>query len=134
MSAGRQTPRACSAAPAAGAGAASAVAAIGDGGPIEPPPPPPPPPRRLTLTVAGGGNNVAERFTSDLWVHGDYAYTGTWGSFPAAATIGNALKIWSVDGRRAGAGGLHRRARNIATVSDVEVSSDGTVLMFSAEA
>ncbi len=101
-----------------------------DGGPIEPPPPPPPP--ALTLTVAGGGNNVEERFTSDLWIHGDYAYTGTWGFSPGGGAVGNALKIWSVAG---GAPVLVDSivVPNITTVSDVEVSSDGTVLMFSAE-
>jgi len=39
----------------------------------------PTPPSSLVLSVAGGGNNVADRYSSDLWVHGDYAYTGTWG-------------------------------------------------------
>ncbi len=27
----------------------------------------------------GGTGEVTDRYTSDLWVHGDYAYTGTWG-------------------------------------------------------
>ena len=31
------------------------------------------------MTVLAGGNNVPERCTSDLWVAGSYAYTGTWG-------------------------------------------------------
>ncbi|MGH7430168.1 MAG: LVIVD repeat-containing protein, partial [Candidatus Methylomirabilaceae bacterium] len=31
-----------------------------------------------TLTNAAGGNNVPERYGSDLWVAGGYAYTGTW--------------------------------------------------------
>ncbi len=104
----------------------------GDGGPIDPPPPPPPPPPALTLTVAGGGNNVEERFTSDLWVHGNYAYTGTWGSFPGTGADGNALKIWSVaDGAPVLVDSII--TPGTGTVSDVEVSSDGTVLMFSAE-
>jgi len=97
-----------------------------------PPPGPPPPPPAVTLTVVGGGNNVEDRYTSDLWVHGDFAYTGTWGFF-GNGTAGNALKIWSLDG--AGAPTLVDSivTPDITTVSDVEVSSDGTVLMFSAE-
>jgi hypothetical protein len=82
------------------------------------------------LAVAAGGNNVNERFTSDLWVHNGYAYTGTWG-FRAEA--GNALKVWHlgttgdpvlVDSVITG---------NISTVSDVEVTADGKLLMFGAE-
>ncbi|MGH9261379.1 MAG: Ig-like domain-containing protein, partial [Acidimicrobiales bacterium] len=44
--------------------------------------------------VLAGGNNVPERYGSDLWVHGGYAYTGTWG-FRSAS--GNAVKIWQLD-------------------------------------
>ena len=32
------------------------------------------------ITVVGGGDNAPDRYSSDLWVHGDYAYTGTWGA------------------------------------------------------
>jgi hypothetical protein len=92
-----------------------------------------PPPSGLTLSVAGGGNNVPDRYTSDLWVHGDYAYTGTWGGSPRGGIPGNALKVWSLDG--SGAPSLIDSiiVPEIGTVSDVEVSSDGAVLMFSAE-
>jgi hypothetical protein len=100
-----------------------------DGGPIDPPPPP----SSLTLSIAGGGDNVPDRYTSDLWVHGDYAYTGTWGGSFRNGNAGNALKIWAL-----GADGSPSLADSvivpdIGTVSDVEVSSDGAVLMFSAE-
>ena len=108
----------------------------GDGGngPVDPEPPPPPP--DVVLSVAGGGNNVPDRFSSDLWVHGGYAYTGTWGGASRSGNSGNALKIW-----RLGTGGAPELAdsvlvpgTDVATVSDVEVSDDGTVLMFSVEA
>jgi hypothetical protein len=104
-----------------------------DGGPIEPPPPPPPPPRNLTLGVAGGGNNVPDRYTSDLWVYGSYAYTGTWGGAPRDGNPGNALKVWALN--QAGAPSLVDSVilPDISTVSDVEVSSDGSVLMLSTE-
>lgn len=97
------------------------------------PPGLPPPPPSLALSVAGGGNNVPDRYTSDLWVHGDHAYSGTWGGFERGGNAGNALKIWSLD-----ATGEPSLVDSIivpgtGTVSDVEVSSDGTVLMLSAE-
>jgi hypothetical protein len=102
-----------------------------DGGPTDPPGLPPPP--GLTLTVAGGGNNVPDRYTSDLWVHGDYAYTGTWGGFPRDGNAGDALKIWSLDGTGAPSLVDSIIVPAIGTVSDIEVSTDGGVLMFSAE-
>jgi hypothetical protein len=91
-----------------------------------------PPPGR-TLAVAGGGNNVPDRYTSDLWVHGSHAYTGTWGASPRGGNAGNVLKIWSLDGTGAPSLVDSIVIPEITTVSDVEVSTDGAVLMFSAE-
>ena len=84
-----------------------------------------------SLTAVGGGNNVPERYSSDLWVHGQHIYSGTWGSRGGRA--GNALKIWRLD-----AGGAPQLVDSvitpgITTVSDVQVSDDGAVLVFSAE-
>ena len=83
-------------------------------------------------TVAGGGN-VNERYSSDLWVNGQYAYTGTWGSTPRAGVFGNAIKIW-----RLGTTGAPTLADSviivgIQTVSDVKGSDDGKLLVVSAE-
>jgi len=76
---------------------------------------------------------VPDRFTSDLWVHGDHAYTGTWGGFPRDGTPGNAVKIWSL--ASSGAPGLVDSIiiPQVNTISDIEVSADGAVLMFSTE-
>ena len=95
--------------------------------------PPPPPPPALDLQVAGGGNNVRERYSSDLWIHGSYAYTGTWGGIARGSRVGNLLKIWSLNA--AGSPTLvdSIKISGINTVSDVEVSSDGQVLIFGAE-
>lgn len=92
--------------------------------------PPPPPALPTVLRVRSGGNNVQDRFSSDLWVHGNYAYTGTWGFREAE---GNVVNVWSLDA--AGAPTLVNTitVNDINTVSDVEVSSDGQVLMFGAE-
>lgn len=85
------------------------------------------------LSVLGGGNNVAERYSSDLWIHGSYAYTGTWGGISRGGRVGNVLKVWSLNA--AGAPTLvdSITISGINTVSDVEVSPDGQLLMFGAE-
>src|SRR5690242_12240264 len=46
------------------------------------------------MTVLGKGT-VSERFTGEIWVRGNVAYTTTWGNRGA---IGNAIKIWDVSG------------------------------------
>lgn len=113
--------------------AAALLLACGGGssqtGPNPPPPPPPPPPPGASFTILGGGNNVTERYSSDLTVHSGYAYTGTWGH---RTTAGNAVKVWNVQGP---APVLVDSiiVPDISTVSDLEVSSDGAVLMFSTE-
>ena len=83
------------------------------------------------LSVAAGGNNVPERYSSDLWVANGYAYTGTWGTRSAP---GNAVKVWQLN-PTTGAPTLVDSiiTSGIGTVSDVEVSSNGKLLMFSAE-
>jgi hypothetical protein len=76
-----------------------------------------------------GTRFVPERYTAEIAVAGSYAYTSTW-SFRIA--IGNAIKIWNVAGNvpvlvdsliLSGAG----------TVSDVQISSDGALLVASTE-
>ncbi|MDO8665575.1 MAG: hypothetical protein Q7J79_03115, partial [Gemmatimonadales bacterium] len=67
---------------------------------------------------------------SDQWVANGYAYSGTWEN---RLSPGNAVKIWKLDA--AGAPVLQDSiiTSGIQTVSDVEVSPDGKLLMFSAE-
>jgi hypothetical protein len=82
------------------------------------------------LGVLGGGNNVPERYSSDLWVHGNYAYTGTWGFRDVE---GNTLKVWSL-----GAAGSPTLVGSvtvpgIGTVSDLQVTDDGQLLVLSGE-
>jgi hypothetical protein len=83
-----------------------------------------------TLRVAAGGNNVPDRYSSDLWVHGNFAYTGTWGF---RQELGNALNVWSLDA--SGAPALVRSVTvpDIGTVSDVQVTEDGRLLVLSGE-
>jgi hypothetical protein len=84
----------------------------------------------LTLSIVGGGNNVPERYSSDLWVHGDYAYTGTWGF---RSELGNVLKVWSLGASGAPTLVSSVTVPEIGTVSDVQVSNDGQVLVLSGE-
>jgi hypothetical protein len=99
----------------------------GDGGGTEPPPP------GSEFVIEGGGNNVPDRYSSDLWVHGSYAYTGTWGSSPRNGVPGDVVKIWSLGTSGAPALLDSLKIDGIATVSDVQVSDDGAVLVVSAE-
>ena len=84
-----------------------------------------------TLQPIGGGNNVAERFGSDLWVRGDFAYTGTWGN--RGGNRGDVLKIWQLSSSGAPTLIDSIVVEGITTVSDVEVSDNGNLLVFSAE-
>jgi hypothetical protein len=90
-------------------------------------------PSNVTLQVLSGGNNVPERYTSDLWVHGSYAYTGTWGGFPRSSEFGDVLKVWSLSASGAPSIVDSIKTSGISTVSDVQVSEDGQVLLFSTE-
>jgi len=82
------------------------------------------------FSVVGGGNNVPERYTSDLWVQNGYGYTGGWGN--RGTQPGNAVKIWQV-GAAAPVLVDSVITSGITTVSDVQVSADGKLLVFSAE-
>jgi hypothetical protein len=93
-----------------------------------------PGPRSATsFSILSGGNNVPERFSSDLWVHGSWAYTGTWGRSPRNGVRGDALKIWSLDASGAPTLADSIKIPGVDNVSDVQVSDDGSVLVFSTE-
>ncbi len=87
------------------------------------------------LSRVAGGGNVPERFTSDLWVHGGVAYTGTWRlrASGGPSNSGNALKIWQLDATGAPTLADSILTSGIITISDVEVSRDGRMLLFSGE-
>jgi hypothetical protein len=84
------------------------------------------------LATRSGGFNVPERWSSDFWLHGDYAYTGTWGGLPRGGNVGDVLKIWSlVRGLAAPVDSIVMP--EVGTVSDVEVSADGGLLLVTTE-
>jgi len=84
-----------------------------------------------TLTPLGGGGNVPERYGSDQWVANGFAYSGTWGS--RVGGIGNAVKVWQLSASGAPVLVDSIITPGISTVSDVEVTADNRMLMFSAE-
>jgi hypothetical protein len=83
-------------------------------------------PRGLSgqLSVVGRGTEYT-RFSSDLWVHGDYAYGGTWG-VKSATAAGNTLHTWRITdpSQPVRAGALLLDAR---TVNDVKIRADGAL-------
>lgn len=85
-----------------------------------------------TLATLGGGNNAADRYSADLWVRGQFGYTGTWGGSPRGGAVGDVIKVWRVTGS---APVLTDSVKipNVRTISDLEVSDDGSLLAATAE-
>jgi hypothetical protein len=80
----------------------------------------------VTLQTRSGGNNVPDRYSTDLWVHGSYAYTGTLsGRGPSATMI---INVWKIDGT---APVLVDSVSlpEAGIVSDLQVTDDGTLLV-----
>ena len=94
---------------------------------------PPPPPSGLfsplTMTVLGRGDCKPSRFTAEVFVRGNTAYTTTWGNTAAAAS---AFYIWNVAGNTPIL--LDSvKIDSARTLGDVAVSDDGTLLVIATE-
>ncbi|MBM4188238.1 MAG: hypothetical protein FJ206_13120 [Gemmatimonadetes bacterium] len=86
----------------------------------------------VTLATRAGGNNVPERWGSDLWIHGSYGYTGTWGGTARGGTgYGDAIKIWSLAGGPVLVDSLI--VADVRTISDLQVTDDGRWLVVTTE-
>ena len=87
-----------------------------------------PPTGSQALVVLGEGV-VTDRYTGEIWVRGNVAYTTTWGSRQAS---GNAVNIWDVSGN---APTLVNTVivPNAATLGDVQASDDGQLLIVATE-
>jgi hypothetical protein len=87
-----------------------------------------PPTTSHALTVLGRGV-VPERYTAEIWVQGNVAYTTTWGNRGAP---GNAVKIWDVSGN---APTLVDSliVPNASTLGDIQASDDGQLLVVATE-
>lgn len=87
-------------------------------------------PPRLSQPIATLGEGaVAERFTAELAVRGNIAYTTTWGNRSA---LGNAIKIWNVAGNSPELVDS-LIVPNASTLGDVQVSDDGQLLVVATE-
>jgi hypothetical protein len=86
-----------------------------------------------TLQVVAGGNNVTDRYGSDLWIRGNHAYTGTWGGSPRSGQRGNAVKIWELSPSGAPELADSIVIEGVYTISDIQVSDNGRLLVFSVE-
>jgi hypothetical protein len=87
-----------------------------------------PPTGSQALVVLGEGV-VTDRYTGEIWVRGNVAYTTTWGSREAP---GNAVNIWDVSGD---VPTLVNTVivPNAATLGDVQTSDDGQLLIVATE-
>jgi hypothetical protein len=80
------------------------------------------------LTVFGSGQ-VLERYTGEIWVQGNVAYTTTWGF---RNDPGNAVKIWDVSGD------IPTLVDSLivpsaSTLGDIQTSDDGQLLIVATE-
>ena len=88
---------------------------------------------RGAFTTVGRARETL-RFTSDLWLHGDVAYSGTWGSRQVGDSVrlGNMLNVWDIADPTSPtlSSTLELDAR---TVNDVKVREDGTLAIATHE-
>jgi hypothetical protein len=87
-----------------------------------------PVPASSDLALIGAGQ-VSDRYTGEIWVQGNVAYTTTWGFRNAP---GNAVKIWDVSGN------MPTLVDSLivpgaATLGDIQTSDDGQLLIVATE-
>lgn len=87
------------------------------------------PPRGSQPLATLGEGAVIERFSAELAVRGDIAYTTTWGNRSA---LGNAIKIWNVAGNSPELVDSVI-VPNASTLGDIQVSDDGQLLIVATE-
>ncbi|MGQ0646210.1 MAG: LVIVD repeat-containing protein [Gemmatimonadaceae bacterium] len=109
-----------------------AAAACSDDDGVSPSPATNVPSIPVNLTVSGRGP-LSARFMGEVWVHGSYAYTSTWGSRTVAgvATTGNTVYIWDIRGAPALVDSV--TVPGAGTVGDVQVSTDGRYMVVPTE-
>jgi hypothetical protein len=82
-----------------------------------------------TFTAVGQAA-VPSRYTSDLWVHGAYAYTGTWGT--RGTNRGDRMYAWNI-ATPATPVLTDSVVVNAGTVNDVKVSASGAIAVITHE-
>lgn len=85
------------------------------------------------MTVLGHGT-ITSRYTAEVWAHGGYAYTTTWGTrFAGGVGVpGNTMYIWSVAGATPTLVDSVLVA-GVNTLGDVQVTPDGRYLVIPTE-
>lgn len=90
-------------------------------------------PASTRLTVSGKGT-ILSRYTAELWVHGNYGYTSTWGArlLNGVGAAGNVINVWDV---RANTPVLldSVKVAGATTVGDIQASADGKYLVVPTE-
>lgn len=86
-------------------------------------------PGSVPLNLVGNGG-VSDRFTGEVWVSGNFAYTTTWGT--RGAVPGNAVKIWDVSGA------VPTLVDSVivpgaTTLGDIQATEDGQLLIVATE-
>src|SRR6266545_4822158 len=87
----------------------------------------------LALRVEGRGD-VPDRYTAEVWVVGNIAYTTTWGArtLNGVRSFGNAVKIWNI----AGATPILVDSLIVSdaiTLGDIQATDDGKLLIVATE-
>ncbi len=92
------------------------------------------------FTAAAGGSNVPDRYGADLWVNSSFAYSSTWGGQPRSVAgstppgnYGNAIKVWSLSATGAPTLVDSVVIQGVQTTSDVKGTTDGKLLVVTAE-
>ncbi|HEX4632209.1 MAG TPA: hypothetical protein VH163_00135, partial [Gemmatimonadales bacterium] len=87
------------------------------------------------LARVAGGDNFPDRYSSDFSIDtlAPYAYSGSWEYAQRTGKSGSTVAVWKLDS--AGAPSLLNTipVSQVTAVSDVKVSPDGKLLMFSTE-
>src|SRR3712207_2753200 len=88
----------------------------------------------VAMQVTGEGRYVA-RYTAELSVRGNTAYTSTWGTrgSTTGTASGNAILVWDVSGPTPEVVDSVIVGPNVSTTGDVAVSDDGSLLVVATE-
>ena len=86
-----------------------------------------------SFTIVGRAQET-ERYTSDLWLHGTAAYSGTWRSrtVGTASNTGNTLNVWDI-ADPSSPQKVFSLEIDARTVNDVKVRADGTLAIITHE-
>lgn len=83
-----------------------------------------------SLKVVGHGT-ITDRYTAELAVRGNYAYTTTWGT-RGTSGAGNVINVWNVSGATPTLA-TSITVSDAGTLGDVQVSDDGALLIVATE-